>query len=198
LAEFVDAPGWDAIEAALSGEHGPSEPAFHFATDFHQRVISGGPEAIDGFSAYRATNPDHWHVVTFGMSELYTKDTDDPDLSGWGFELTIRTPWRDDQAPMWTVGLLQRLANRTRSHARRALAVGDRINNERPIAGQSTALTALIFTEDPNLGTIDTPHGRVQFLQVVGITHDELLFAKQEGSDQLLELLRRREAAHRP
>jgi hypothetical protein len=47
---------------------------------------------------------------------------------------------------MWTVGLLQRLANRTQSHARRALAVGDRINNERPIAGQSTALTTLIFT----------------------------------------------------
>jgi len=32
----------------------------------------------------------HWHIVGYGMSELYAKETDDPEESGWGFELTFR------------------------------------------------------------------------------------------------------------
>jgi hypothetical protein len=36
-----------------------------------------------------------------------------------------------------------------------------------------TAITALAFVPDPELGTIDTPHGEVAFLQMVGLTDAE-------------------------
>lgn len=44
-----------------------------------------------------------------------------------------------------------------------------------PICLESdTALTALAFITDSELGTIETENGQVQFLQMVGITNDEL------------------------
>lgn len=148
---------------------------------------------IDGVSVYRAARPAHWHLVTFGLSELYAKESDEPAVSGWGFELTMRVPrQRGDQAPLWALGLLQGIAKQTHVQARRR-AVGDRIDVEGPIIGQTTALTALLMAEDPHLGTIDTPHGRLQFLQMVGITADELAFARQAGSDRLLEWLGQRD-----
>ena len=45
---------------------------------------------IYGISIYRAEDPPHWHFVTYGFSELYSKESDDPAVSGWGFELTFR------------------------------------------------------------------------------------------------------------
>lgn len=48
----------------------------------------GTKEGIWGVSAYRL--PSHWFVVTYGLSELYTKVSDDPSTSGWGEELTMR------------------------------------------------------------------------------------------------------------
>lgn len=44
-----------------------------------------------------------------------------------------------------------------------------------PIAADrpDTAIRAAAFVEDPELGTIETVHGRVRFLQVVGLTVDE-------------------------
>lgn len=38
----------------------------------------------------------------------------------------------------------------------------------------NTELTALVFTCDPELPSIDTPNGKVGFIQIVGIAADEL------------------------
>lgn len=57
-----------------------------------------------------------------------------------------------------------------------------------PITGSpDTSLTALAFAEDPALSTIDTPHGTVQFLTVVGITGDELSRAKASSTADVLD-----------
>ena len=37
-----------------------------------------------------------------------------------------------------------------------------------------TEITGVAFVTDPQLGLIHTPHGRVQFLQMVGVTGSEL------------------------
>ena len=51
----------------------------------------GGQDPLDGLSAYKAESPfPHWHIVTFGFSELYEKESENPDYSGYGFELTFR------------------------------------------------------------------------------------------------------------
>ncbi|MDI9654077.1 suppressor of fused domain protein, partial [Burkholderia cenocepacia] len=51
----------------------------------------GGPDPLDGISVWRRAAPvPHWHFVTYGLSELYAKESDDPAVSGFGFELTMR------------------------------------------------------------------------------------------------------------
>ena len=37
-----------------------------------------------------------------------------------------------------------------------------------------TQLTALAFTHDPELAEIDTPNGKMEFIQMIGISEDEL------------------------
>ena len=82
------APGWDAITAAAAALHGAAE-------EVHRAPVPGPAfgGGVQGISAYRA--PDHWHFVTYGLSELYDKIGDDPTTSGWGYELTLRTPADD-------------------------------------------------------------------------------------------------------
>lgn len=88
MATTDAAPGWDAIDAALARLYPGVEP-WHVAPDVPTRL--GGDDPLHGISAYRRDDPvPHWHLVTYGMSELYEKVSDDPDYSGWGFELTLR------------------------------------------------------------------------------------------------------------
>jgi len=52
---------------------------------------------------------------------------------------------------------------------------GDYLDANGPIClDADTQLTALAFTHDPELAEMDTPNGKVEFIQMVGITEDEL------------------------
>jgi hypothetical protein len=184
-----EAPGWLAIDAALQRVYGNVEPA-HFGTCISYSL--GGPDPLDGISAYKSDEvAPHWHFVSYGLSELYTKESQDSGISGYGFEFTFRLLRADDETepPMWALNFLQNLA-RYVFHTGKVFAPGHRIPANGPIAqGQETEIHAATFVEDPQLGTIDTPHGRLQFLQIVGITNNELQFMQQNGSDEVLKLL---------
>ena len=82
-----EVPGWQAIAAKLASVYGEQEPK-HWGTVM--RYSEGGPDPLDGISAYRAENPPHWHYVTFGFSELYEKTSKNKQESGWGFEFSFR------------------------------------------------------------------------------------------------------------
>jgi hypothetical protein len=71
--------GWEAIIAKLTAAYGAQEPK-HWGTVV--RYTDGGPDPLDGVSAYRADGPAHWHFVTFGLSELYAKKSSDATVSG--------------------------------------------------------------------------------------------------------------------
>ena len=76
-----DRPGARAV-------YGEQEPK-HYGTIIKYSL--GGPDPIDGVSVYEhAGPPAHWHYVSYGLSELYRKESDDLELSGWGIELTFR------------------------------------------------------------------------------------------------------------
>src|SRR5687767_4519289 len=105
MSETDTTPGWHAIGEALSGVYHDVEP-LHYGTVIKWRL--GGPDPLDGISVYR--RPDHWHFVSFGMSELYEKESDVADQSGWGFEFTFRLAGGGDKPPMWAVNFLQNLA----------------------------------------------------------------------------------------
>ncbi|MGW4464816.1 suppressor of fused domain protein [Micromonospora sp. NPDC004704] len=188
-----EAPGWAAIDARLAELYPDVKPK-HYGT-LH-RFALGGPDPLDGVSFYQRVEPvPHWHIIGYGMSELYAKETENPDESGWGFEFTIRITrdTGDTAPPIWAANLLQNLARYLISSGNR-FEPGHHINANGPIRqDHETALTALTFVEDPELGTIPTPHGRVQFLQVVGLTTDEYAQARQRGTNGLLTMLGERQ-----
>jgi suppressor of fused-like protein len=59
-----------------------------------------------------------------------------------------------------------------------------------PIAlDTATELCSMGFAFDPELPVLDTPHGRLAFRQVVGLTIDEERAAKRWDTRQLLDAL---------
>ncbi len=52
-----------------------------------------------------------------------------------------------------------------------------------------TDITGLVFALDPELGRIDTPHGEVSFLQMVGITSKEVERLKANPTTEEVERL---------
>jgi suppressor of fused-like protein len=173
-----EAPGWTAIDAALQRIYGDAKPQ-HWGTLIRWRL--GGPDPLDGISAYRREDPvPHWHYIGYGMSALYENDDPTSDLSDWGFEFTFRLARGDEeQAPIWPASLLQNLARYVHQSGN-WFEAGHHLDLNGPIAAdRPTQLTKAFFALDPELGTIDTPHGTVEFLQVVGVTADE----HQAGQD---------------
>lgn len=184
-----EAPGWDAIDGALRRLYGDEEPR-HYGTMLKWSL--GGPDPLDGISGYPRTEPvPHWHLVSYGMTELYDKESDDADESGWGFEFTFRVAREPTEAepPGWALNVLQNLA-RYVFKSGNWFEPGHHMNLNGPIAlDHDTQIRAVAFVEDPELRTIDTPHGRVRFLQVVGLTLDEVRAAELWQVSSLLELL---------
>ncbi|MDE6621822.1 MAG: suppressor of fused domain protein [Lachnospiraceae bacterium] len=102
-------------------------------------------------------------------------DTGDNQVSGFGFELTFRLKrGSEDTAPGWPVNLLQNLARYVFSTGN-TFDSGHNLNANGPIALETdTQLTCIGFLTDPELGRIDTLNGSMVFLEVIGITEDEL------------------------
>lgn len=189
-------PGWDAISARLDQLYPGQEPK-HFGTLISHML--GGPDPLDGISAWRRTDPvPHWHFVTYGFSELYAKESDDPEVSGYGFELTFRLAMEPGEVaaganaepPAWALNFLQNLA-RYVFQSGNVFRDGHWMTANGPIAlGRATQICSMGFVTDPELaGPLATPNGSVEFLQVVGLTLEEERAAKQWRTRNLLEVL---------
>lgn len=173
------APGWDAIDARVESIYG-GEPE-HRA--MNPGLGLGSP--LQGLSAYRG--PSWWLFVTYGLTELYAKESENQAVSGWGYELTMRAPL-SDAVPEWPFGVLASLARLTQDR-RMVFGSGHRLQTGHPLAGLPTKLTAVAFTLDPELGSIGTLHGTVDFLLVVGITTEELERMKASSTKDVLDEL---------
>jgi hypothetical protein len=184
-----EAPGWHALDAALLRLYPGQDSPPHFAPTLPPMLSGDG--LINGISAYRAEDPAHWHLVTYGFSELYAKESDDPDVSGWGFELTMRLPRPEGEAQpaTYAVNFLFNLGRYVR-RSRNPLGPGHAMDLNGPIClGAETALRAAAFTTDPQLGQIRTPNGAVRFIQVVGVTLDEYHACGDWQASAVLEIL---------
>lgn len=109
MTQEENTSGWDAIDHAMRQLYGEQEPK-HYGTAIPYML--GGPDPLDGISAYAVDTPmPHWHFVTYGFSELYDKESDDPSRSGYGFELTFRLTRCEDESepPAWALNLLQNM-----------------------------------------------------------------------------------------
>jgi hypothetical protein len=185
-----EADGRAAIATAFAGLYGYDVRPTHWGT--HRPMEQGGEDPLDGVSAFAAEN--HWHYVTYGLTQL-TEQTGSfpaqPGMSGFGFELTFRLRRESQAPPVWPVEMLQRLA-RYVFRSSNPLRPGDHMALNGPLAGSDrSALQAVLFTLDPQLAPITTRHGEVRFVQVVGITLDELDAVKDWRCEGFLELVAR-------
>ena len=157
--------------------------------------ILGGNDPIHGISVYLRTLPvPHFHLVTYGFTDLFVKETDDPDTSGFGFELTLRLARAadDETVPSWALNFLQNLARYVFGTGNR-FGVGHKMGLNGPIAlGEDTALTAILFAEDPELGEFTSEYGAAHFIQIVGITDDEYRLIQEWSTTGLVDILRKK------
>ena len=174
-ADTDAAPGWDAIDDALARLYG-EQPPMHWGTVI--KAMLGGPDPIDGISAYESgAGAPHFHFCSYGFSSLYYDEAAvGKDFSRFGFELTFRLARQGEsqETLVWVCNMIQNLG-RYVFDSGRWFEEFHWIPANGPIKLESdTDIVGLIFVQDPQLPPIDTPHGRVEFLQMVGVTTQEL------------------------
>lgn len=175
--EDVQASGWEAItrecERVYPGQDNPK----HYAALLKWRL--GGKDPLDGISIY--DGGDYWHFVTYGLSELYEKESENKEISGFGMEFTLKLKkdnYEDEEAELQCIwGILQSIARIT-------FTEGEIFNVfEYLYTGQTQGIdtktqsniTGFITVPDRDLRPLDTPNGRVVFVEFIGVTNQELL-----------------------
>ncbi|NTD99834.1 suppressor of fused domain protein [Agrobacterium tumefaciens] len=190
-----DTPGWQAIDLQLDKIYGSTEPR-HYPPLCGLHYMAGGSDPIDGASVYDSNHQEfHRHIVSYGMSELYyDEEKAGGEFSKWGFEFTFRlVPFQDDQNdPIWAIQVMNNLARYVFSSGK-WFEENHFVPANGPIRlDTETEITGFVFTLDPELGKIQTPHGEVSFLQMVGITNAEVEQLKlNPTTDAVKELIDR-------
>ena len=177
------APGWDAIEEEFSRLYPGTEPA-HYGTEIHARAMFGGDSYLDGYSIYDS-GKGYQHIVTFGMSELYTDaEAFGGEYSRWGYEMTIKLKEERAEDCLWALDMLSNLARYTYT-AESFFEAGECVpgNGTSLQIGADSLITALITVNDTSARTLQTVHGRVEFIQFVGITEAELNKIREDSQN---------------
>ena len=89
----IENAGVDAIDAKCKVIYGEQKGS-HFGVKVPYYL--GGPDPLDQVSVYQSKSGGipHWHYITYGLTELYQKESDYAEESGYGFELSFRLETR--------------------------------------------------------------------------------------------------------
>ena len=196
MAGHDNTAGWDAITAEFERIYpGQTDPK-HYGTLISWQL--GGNDPLDGISIY--DGGDFWHFVTYGLSELYDKETEDAEWSGYGYEMTFKLEkasiaGADEEKELRCIcGILQAIARITFQNGEIFQ------NNEYLYTGQTTGIdcgqksniTGFICVYDPSVRTIQTPNGKVEFIELIGMTDAELQMLKaRKGREAVAEIYQR-------
>ena len=171
---------WGQVLGAELERRYPGRAMRHWPAEV--RWEEGGTSPFDDVIGIDVADPvPHWAYVGVGLGDL-------------GFEPTLRLHREPSEAepPEWPVEVLRNLG-------RYVLGTGNRIKARdwmplhKPMTWDvPTELTALVFTHDADLGPVDNDGIEVRFVQVVGVTDDELEAIKAWDVDRSLDLWRRR------
>ncbi len=172
----IDTEGFDAItkefERIYPGQTNPK----HFGTLINWKF--GGNDPLEGISIYE--DVDCWHFVTYGFSELYEKEFEDKEISGYGFELTFRLK-KDNYENLESeikciCGILQTIGRMSYTNgdvfkAYEYIYTGQKSGIDSK--GQSN-ITGFITIPDVKAQTIHPKNGKVDFVELIGVTDNEL------------------------
>lgn len=174
--EDIQAVGWDAITAACEAVYPAQKDPKHYGTLISWQF--GGNDPLEGISIY--DGGEYWHFVTFGLSELYQKESDDKEISGYGMEFTFKLKkddYEDEEAEIKCVcGILQTIARITFTKGEifgpyEYLYTGQTQGIDTKM---KSAITGFITVPDKQLKSIVTPNGKVDFIAFIGATDTEL------------------------
>uniref|UniRef100_A0A2C9LFB6 Suppressor of fused homolog n=1 Tax=Biomphalaria glabrata TaxID=6526 RepID=A0A2C9LFB6_BIOGL len=152
----------------------------------------------------------HWHYVTYGLSDLHGdgrvhvfKGRDQP--SGFGFELTFRLKKDSNEnvPPSWPVTLLNDLSRYVFKTGIELCTFDyipwfdalNKVGKERsrnPIitpCPSNSYINHMIVVNDPQLLSLDTASGTVNFLQIVGVLKEEFHYARSWKTSGIVDQL---------
>ena len=168
--------GWEAITAAFEKVYPNQTNPKHYAALIKWRL--GGNDPLDGISIY--DGGDYWHFVTYGLSELYEKESENKELSGYGMEFTFKLKkdnYEDEELEIRCVcGILQSLARITFTQGEifKSFEYVYTGQTEGIDAKQKSNITGFITIPDSLVDSIETKNGKVDFVEFIGVTNDEL------------------------
>jgi hypothetical protein len=177
------APGWLAIDTAFESLY-PGVTPRHLGTSVPARAIFGGEEYLDGISLFPSSNG-YQHLLTYGMSKLYVdEEAYGGEFSGWGYEMTMKVRAASPDDCWWAVNSFRNLARYTYTSQRWFEPYQFISGQGRPLRAEGeTTLTSYVTAPDTEVAGIDTVHGRVDFMQLVGITQAELDWVAGDSPD---------------
>ncbi len=182
---MFDQDGETAIERALLAAHPGAQP-LRFANP------TPGKHDLAGGLAILVEEPvPHWLVVSRGFTELEDKVEEDPDVSGWGFELTCRLPVRSQDHDFgWVLSWMQNIADYLADNATFLEPY-----HHMPMypATSEDEIAAIVFVDDIELAPTESRNGRLTFLQMVGLTSGEYEALQSWNGPSLVDLIHARD-----
>ncbi len=154
-----------------------------------------GREPLTGIYVFHRPGPNaHWHFITDGFSDPTRKLAEEDDLSGCGFELTMRLKCprdaEDTSPPEWVFGFLQNLARYVFSTGN-LFDEGHYLDLHGPVMPTGRKkLAAIAISHDRGLREASLPTGGVNFLQIFGLTSDEFRSVRAWDTLGFFELIR--------
>lgn len=183
--EEINVQGWDAITNECERVYPNQKNPKHYGTLINWKL--GGNDPLEGISIY--DGGDYWHFVTYSLSELYEKETENNDISGYGMEFTFKLKkdnYKNEEAEIKCIcGILQSIARIT-------FTKGEVFNAyEYLYTGQTQGIdtemksniTGFITISDNKLNPINTSNGKVDFVEFIGATDSELIALKNKELD---------------
>lgn len=172
----INASGWDAISELCDKVYPNQKNPKHYGTIVSWQL--GGNDPLQGISVY--DSGDYWHFITYGLSELYEKKSNIKDISGYGMEFTLKLKkdnYENEENEIKCIcGILQSIARIT-------FTQGELFNvYEYLYTGQTEGIdcnkksniTGFITIPDNKFHEINTPNGKVRFIEFIGVTDSEL------------------------
>ena len=174
MEEEKNITGWNAITDTFLKLYPEQTEPRHFAPLFSYRL---GGDPLDNISVYESD--DFFHFVSYGLSELYEKESENKEYSGYGFEFTLKLKklsLNNVQNELECVcGILQSLAGETFSNGSifkpyEYIYTGQTSGIDSEGVSNITGFVTIL----DEAGEIITPNAKLQFVQLVGVTNNEL------------------------
>lgn len=172
--------GWDAITNECERTYPSQKNPLHYGTLIDWRF--GGNDPIKGISIY--DGGEYWHFVTYGLSELYEKESENKKISGFGMEFTFKLKkdnYENEEEEIKCIcGILQSIARVTFTkgevfNAYQYLYTGQTQGIDTKMKSN---ITGFITIPDLHFKSIDTLNGELNFVEFIGVTNNELMEIK--------------------